>query len=139
MSKDNLDQLFDSFKNDFDIEEPNADHRQRFVAKLNTQNNPEVVTIAFHRNIWKPIVAVAASIVLIVTLFVGGQQDVYAKDLASISPEMAETQSFFTNTISNELSKFEKESNPESKLLIKDAMIQIHARKRVRNAKERFK
>ncbi|MGB1308359.1 MAG: hypothetical protein ACPG6B_05580, partial [Oceanihabitans sp.] len=58
-------------------------------------------------------------------------------DLASISPEMAETQNFFTTTIASELTKLEKETNPEAKILIQDAMLQIiRLEKQYTNLKE---
>ena len=48
------------------------------------------------------------------------------KDLASISPEMKETQTFFTNAIALEIDKLQQETSPEFKQLVDDALEQIN-------------
>lgn len=124
MSKDNLDKLFENLKNDFDTEVPELGHQMRFLDKLNNKDK-----IAFggvpRRGLWKPFIGIAASLVLMVALFFGTQQEASAKDLASISPEMAETQNFFTATISDELAKLNNETSPETKVLVDDALNQL--------------
>ena len=124
MSKDNIDKLFENLNNDFDIEVPNLGHQQRFLDKLNRKNylaSPGTPK----RSLWKPVLSVAASLVLMFALFFGTQQEASAKDLASISPEMAETQNFFTATISDELAKLNNETSPETKILVDDALKQM--------------
>ena len=123
MSKDNLDRLFENLKNDFDIEEPSLGHQQRFLDKLNNKN--KMASATPKRSLWKPILSVAASVVLMVALFFGTQQEASAKDLASISPEMAKTQNFFTATISDELAKLNNETSEETKILVDDALNQL--------------
>ena len=124
MNKDNLDKLFENLKNDFDIENPNLNHQQRFLDKLKNQNKNAVPNTA-KRSYWKPLISIAASVVLLVALFFGTQQEASAKDLASVSPEMAQTQNFFTSTISKELAKLDEESTPETAILVQDALKQI--------------
>jgi len=124
MSKDNLEKLFRNLENEFDVEMPNLNHQQRFLDKLNNQNKVATLS-APKRKYWKPFISIAASLVLLVALFFGTQQEVSAKDLASVSPEMAETQNFFTSTISNELAKLENETTPETENLVQDAMKQM--------------
>ena len=124
MNKDNLEKLFENLKNDFDFENPNLNHQQRFLDKLKTQNKNAVPNIA-KRSYWKPLISIAASVVLLVALFFGSQQQASAKDLASVSPEMAQTQNFFTSTISKELAKLDEESTPETAILVQDALKQI--------------
>jgi len=126
MSKDNLDKLFQNLENEFDIEMPNLNHQQRFLDKLNNQDKTGVLPFT-KLSYWKPFISIAASVVLLVALFFGTQQEVSAKDLASVSPEMAQTQNFFTSVISNELAKLENETTPETEILVKDAMKQIEA------------
>jgi hypothetical protein len=124
MSTDNLDNMFKNLQGNFDLEEPKDDHKKRFMAKLNDQNK----TAQVHKKgwtIWKPLLGVAASIVLIIALVIGNNQDASATGLASVSPEMAVTQDFFTSTISAELKKLENASNPETKVLIQDALNQM--------------
>ena len=124
MSKDNIDKLFENLNNDFDIEVPNLGHQQRFLDKLNRKNDLASPGTT-KRSLWKPVLSVAASLVLMFALFFGTQQEASAKDLASISPEMAETQNFFTATISDELAKLNNETSPETKILVDDALKQM--------------
>jgi len=123
IKKDNLEKLFDNLQHTFDVEEPTLDHEKRFLKKLNKQEVADVTKPK--QNFWKPLLGIAASIAILVSVFIGTQKDDSVYDLASISPEMAETQNFFTSTIASELTKLEKETNPETKLLISDAMIQM--------------
>ena len=125
MSTDNVNKLFEDLKDNFDIEEPNADHTKRFLNKLNENSNRISDSQSKSRNLWRPLLGVAASILLIVTLFVGINQQETVRDLASVSPEMAKTQTFFTSAISEELKNLDNASNPETKTIIKDALIQI--------------
>jgi len=121
MSKDNLDQLFEQFKNDFDVEDPRNNHQDRFLEKLNSQSKSNRPKSVF----WKPMLAIAATIVLLLVLTIGNQQNSNVRDLASVSPEMAETQDFFTSSIELELKKITDESSPETQSLIKDALKQM--------------
>ncbi len=65
MKKDNIDTLFENLKNDFDIENPNLNHQQRFLDKLKNQNKVADSTIT-KRSYWKPLLRIAASVVLLV-------------------------------------------------------------------------
>ena len=125
MNENNLNTIFKNLKSDFDAEEPNGGHENRFLTKLNNQNR-EVITLTQPKsNFWKPFLSIAASIVLIVTVFIGINKNNEPHDLASISPEMAETQNFFTNAISVEIEKLNNELTPEFQDLVVDALFQI--------------
>ena len=123
MSKDNLDTLFEQFKNDFDLEEPRENHQRRFLDKLNHREK------RIHRkakpNFLKPLLGLAASMILLIALTIGNQNSNDARDLASVSPQMAETQDFFTSTIEFGLKKITEESSPETQTLIHDALKQM--------------
>lgn len=93
MKKDNLEHLFKHLESDFDIESPNKGHEKRFLSKLNNKAG-DVSTKYTIRSLWRPITGIAASIVLLISVFIGLNQDNNTLDLASISPEMAQTQSF---------------------------------------------
>ncbi len=121
---DNLNNLFQDLQGHFDTEEPGKDHEKRFLSKLNEQNTIAHTTTKQRFN-WKPLLGIAASIVLIIALVFGNSQEASATGLASVSPEMAKTQDFFTSTIAVELKKLEKATNPETKLLIQDALNQM--------------
>ena len=123
MSKDNLDKLFENLKNDFDTELPQLGHQDRFLEKLKNQNNTKQSSRRF---IWKPFIGIAASLVIMLGLFFGIQTESVARDLASVSPEMAQTQSFFMATITEELDKLNNEKSPETKVLIEDAIKQLN-------------
>jgi septal ring factor EnvC (AmiA/AmiB activator) len=123
MKKDNIDQLFENLNQDFDIEMPNLGHEQRFLDRLNSNNN--LVETKPKKSYWKPLLAVAASVVLCFSLFTVLQQKPEVKDLASVSPELSKTQDFFTSAIAQELSKLNEERTPETEALISDALKQI--------------
>ncbi|KJD33046.1 hypothetical protein PK35_08755 [Tamlana nanhaiensis] len=123
MSKNNIDNLFKNLENKFDVAQPNTGHENRFLEKLN--NTPKAKTIAFKKSFWKPIMGIAASLVLIFTFVLNTNKPETALDLASVSPKMAQTQDFFTVTINEELNKLNNEKSPEVQGLIKDTMFQI--------------
>ena len=126
MKKDNIDKLFGTLENEFDIHTPESGHQNRFLEKLKQQQ-----TIADSSkqksSYWKPFLAVAASIVLCFSIFTFmQQQEPEIKDLASVSPELSRTQDFFTLAIQNELATLEAERSPETEELINDALKQLH-------------
>ncbi len=128
MSKDSIDKLFEKHKNDFDIESPGLNHTERFLNKLNKQGELQLVKVdKQRRRLWKPLIGVAASVMLLIALFIGSQQDESYRELANVSPKMAETEDFFTSTIAEELSKIENENAPEVQVLIQDTMARIKA------------
>lgn len=125
MQKDTIDELFDNLKGEFDINEPKKDHELRFSEKLkandvalNDSNKSSGIN-------WKPFLSIAASVVICLGLFMALKNDPEVLDLASVSPEMSETQDFFTTTIENELKKLNKERSPLTEQIITDALEQI--------------
>ena len=125
MEKDNLDSLFDDLKNQFDIETPQNNHEQRFLDKLKSNDIASTEVKKISRFNWKPFLAIAASIIICLGLFTTLQNEPEDLDLASVSPEMSETQDFFTATSENELKKLNKERSPLTEQIITDALIQI--------------
>ncbi|MBC3758769.1 hypothetical protein H7U19_10170 [Hyunsoonleella sp. SJ7] len=127
MNKDNLDELFENLKEEFDVETPSVDHEQRFLNKLQTNSGPRLVEAPKQRRrLWKPLIGVAASIVLLIALTLGAPKTNEIRDLASVSPEMAEAQNFFSATISEELNKLNAESDPNAQVLIQDAIKRLN-------------
>jgi len=123
MSDEKLNTLFENMKDGFDIEVPNAGHELRFLDKLKQQTLADNATSK--RHVWKPLLGIAASIVLILSLTFGIQSTDEVKDLANVSPEMENTQTFFTNAIATEIEKLNQETSPEFKQLVDDALVQI--------------
>jgi len=118
--KDNLEHTFKSLKNQFDIEEPSIGHFNRFEAKLNSKptSNKSFKLYSY--------VAVAASVILMIGVWMGASFSNKGMQLASISSEMEETQSYFITTIQKELSTIENERNTTTEQLINDALLQIN-------------
>ena len=68
MNKDNLNIIFKNAEGQFDTEEPAVGHKQRFLDKLNNQNTVVVAQKKSVFKLWKPILGVAASVVLLLTI-----------------------------------------------------------------------
>ena len=108
----------------FDLEDPNTGHEKRFLARLRAQQDEQSGGSASSTP-WKPFLMIAASIVLMFVLVIGSGSGA-ERDLASVSPELANTQDFFTTAISAELEKLNSEDSPEFQDLIVDALFQIN-------------
>ncbi|GAA4326881.1 hypothetical protein GCM10023115_56610 [Pontixanthobacter gangjinensis] len=125
MKNNDFDELLEGL--DFDIEEPHTGHRERFFKKLDQEvSKPEEKGKV--RRLWAPIMAIAASFLLAFFLlgeFVAPTASAKNADLASISPEMKQTQEFYTGLIQKELNILEAESSPETKVIIDDALQQM--------------
>lgn len=110
----------------FDIQEPSAGHRERFFEKLEKQAPPKKTSYTRVRNLWGPLLGIAAGFALAVLL-----TGIYLKpqsnygELASVSPEMKETQLFYTSLIERELKNIEEEKSPETQAIVTDAMVQM--------------
>ncbi|WP_111709228.1 hypothetical protein [Lutibacter citreus] len=120
--KDNLDNIFKNIEGTFDIEEPTIGHFNRFEAKLN-----KVTTKPLKRR--KKIytfMAIAASFVLFFGIWIGANFNNSGMELAEISPEMQETQSYFVSLIEKELETIELARNNNTEVLISDALKQIN-------------
>lgn len=119
--KDNLENIFNKFENQFDIEEPTIGHFNRFEKKLNTNKTKHKNSF----NIFSKI-AIAASIVLFVGIWIGQSFNSNSgMELAQVSTEMEETQSYFVSTIHKELETIEDERNADTEAIINDALEQL--------------
>ena len=75
MQKDSIDELFDKLKGEFDINEPNKDHELRFLNKLKAYDvvaNDTEKSVGFN---WKPFLAIAASVILCLSVFITLQNE----------------------------------------------------------------
>lgn len=124
MKKDTITTLFSELEGKFDTELPNSSHENRFLEKLKQQNKA-VVASPKRLGYWKPFLAVAASIILCFSIFTVMQQEPELLDLASVSPELSQTQSFFTTAIQQELASLEAQRSPETEDMINDAMKEL--------------
>ena len=102
MKHDNIDDLFDRLKGQFDFIEPDIGHETRFLEKLETKSIP---LNSSRKPFWKPFIGIAASFALILSLGIFSHESQAANDLASVSPEMQKTQDFFTLSINKDALK----------------------------------
>ncbi len=130
MKKDKIDQLFKNTQGDFDVKELPFGHQQRFLNKLqaSTQSVRRKDEDNSKSGTWKMVFRVAAIFAIV---FVAGnflwsiqiQQD--PTGLASVSPKMAQTESFFISAINKELQTLKEEETAETKKIVEDALFQI--------------
>lgn len=113
---DSLDQLFEKFENQWDVQEMNSDHQLDFFNKLN-KKQPKKKNYA----VW----AIAASILVLlsVSLFYNNTQK--PKEFKFASKETKRTDSIFSILIDNELIKLKEKSSPENQQIINDALKQM--------------
>lgn len=124
MKKDNIDQLFNRLGGEFDTASPSAEHKAKFLEKLQTTREelPEVKVRRLQW--WKPLL-VAASVLFIAGVLFTNTNSPEAKQLADISPEMEKAQEFFTRTIERELFEIKKLNTPATEKLVNDAMLRM--------------
>ena len=118
MKKENkkLDQLFEKFENQWDVESPESNHEQRFEQKLKSKKSN-----------WKRFVSIgiAASIVLILGLSIFNTTPKKTEELQFASKETKQTDSIFTILIEKELEKIKEKKSPENEKIIADALKQM--------------
>ncbi len=120
--KDNLENRIKELANQFDIAEPSIGHFDRFEAKLSQKEDRKV--IQWNPNTWKWL-TVAASVLLLVGFWFGNYSAKAGMELADISPEMEETQTFFMASIQKEVEKINLQRNENNAEIIDDAFAQL--------------
>ncbi len=122
---DPMEELFKRLEGSFDTEETPVDHQRRFLEKLQASNAATPKKTSSFSNWWKPL-SIAATIILLITLgFNVNRGETEQDGLAGISPEMEQTESFFVNTINQELEILKSFENEDSKALVTDAMLRM--------------
>lgn len=125
MKNKDFDKVFEGLN--FDIEEPHSGHKERFFKKLD-QRFEAPQKKGKLRSLWTPVLAIAASFLLAFFLlgeFYGNNSLGRHSDLAGISPEMKQTQEFYTGIITRELNVLNAEKTPETEAVINDALVQM--------------
>ncbi len=126
MQEEDLEGLFEELRDSFDYEEPEEGHRERFIARLHPDSR--LVKPALKRiGQWK-IAAIAASLVILVTLGIGFLQSrpSLEQQLARFSPEISESQLYFASLIEEQVKELQLENSPETKQLIEDTLLQMN-------------
>jgi hypothetical protein len=119
--KDNIEELFNKPASSFDIAATPPGHKNRFMEKLQNQNK---APIPKNINWWRPL-AIAASIAVLIAV---GSMSLYnnqGDELAKLSPELRETESFFITTIKAELAVLETYKSPETETIITETLTEI--------------
>lgn len=115
-----LEKTFKNLQNDFDFVEPNIGHFERFENKLKgLQEGRKNNNISWY---W---LAVAASIILFVGIWVGNTNAQDNVQLGELSPKMEETQNFYLAAIQKEINLIESQKNPQNQKIIDDAFVQL--------------
>ena len=113
----NLNDLFDQFKDQWDTQEPELGHQQRFLNRLEGKKKNSNIP-------YRLFLPIAAAILILFGIFINDRMDVFGSEQeVAISPKVQETQMYFASVIKNELAKIEKEKDsPETKQLVQDAL-----------------
>lgn len=106
------------FNQNFDTAEPSLGHFNRFEKRLANQKT------IYKPKKWKWYI-MAASFALLFTFWFASNTQNEPLQLADVSPEMAETQSYFTSVIKSEIEKINIQKTPQNKKLIDDAFIRL--------------
>ncbi|NJB70461.1 putative PurR-regulated permease PerM [Saonia flava] len=125
MKKENLETLFKNLEGSFDMEEPKVGHEERFLERLN--NNQQTVSLHKRKTWWKPL-SIAASIVLLISVGTGlffKSTPSIDEQVAEISPEASQTEFYFVNLINEQIKQLESESTPETQKIIDDTLFQL--------------
>jgi hypothetical protein len=111
-----LDQLFENLENQWDIQELDAQHDNRFSKKLALKKRKKNFGVFY---------AVAASVVVLlgITLFYPKAEN--HKELKFASKETKQTDSIFTVLIQHQLDQIEAKKSPENEKIINDALQQM--------------
>jgi arginine decarboxylase-like protein len=104
---------------DFDIEAPPMGHHQRFMERLNGNEKKK------RQFPYRTVLSIAASIVILVGIWINFNPAVTEKPLAKLSPENRETQEYFSSVIRKELAALKQESTPEAQPILDDAFRQL--------------
>lgn len=123
MSKNTLEERFKELQGQFDLAETPDGHQARFMQKLQSGTASE--SKGSFMNWWKPL-SIAASVLVIVSLgFLMRPEQAQGAELASVSPELEQAESFFVTTIEKELSTLQSYENESTKVIIEDALVRL--------------
>ncbi|NAS30239.1 hypothetical protein GTQ40_04595 [Flavobacteriaceae bacterium R38] len=123
MKNDNLEELFNQLEGKFDIDTPEEGHQERFLQKLNAQQDVVTLTNPKRKKQWR-ILSIAATLLLLVSVGIGINKNNNDPETV-ISPEIQETQIYFTSLLNEEVEKLNAASDEDTKTIIDDAMIQL--------------
>lgn len=115
--KNNFEELFNNFQGQWDSDEPALGHQQRFLKRLKNKKKKKSDNF-----LYKLVIPAAAAILVLLGVILIYQPAAPQQQLAKVSPQVKETEMYFTSIIEKELAKVERENTPETKVLIQDAL-----------------
>ena len=122
-----LDNLFNDIKFHMDTEEPAADHKALFLKRLHKNElvlkKPKTKVIVLHH--FRSVMSIAASLLLLLGIFIGTSSDANSMELSKISEEMAHTEDYFKIAIELELEKINNNNNPDAQEILKSALSKL--------------
>ena len=122
-----LDNLFNDIKFHIDTEEPTAAHRALFLKRLHKNElvtkKPKTKVIVL--NHFRSVMSIAASLLLLLGIFIGTSSDANSMELSKISEEMAHTEDYFKIAIELELEKINNNNNPNAQKILKSALSKL--------------
>ena len=126
MKDENIEKLFRDLEGHFDTEEPVEGHQDRFLDKLDASQGTVSINRKKPTSWWKPL-SIAASIILLCALTIGlpALNPSTEQQLANISPEVSETQLYFTSLIEQQVSELQAASTPQTEQLITQVLAQL--------------
>lgn len=112
---------------DFDIAEPSPRHEDRFREKLRKRPKKAKPQDKGVIRMWLPVMAIAASFLVAVLVLQGiiTNPFIQEQELANVSPEMKQTQEFYSSVIRTELAALQEQKTPETEAVINDALVQL--------------
>jgi len=113
--EDNFNNFFS--ETDFDFQEPQAGHKNRFEQKLNQSKKTTKVS-------WKWL-SVAASVFLVLGFWLGNTHQIKQPKLADTTPKIEKVQDFFVATINQKLKKVEGNRSLETEMIIEQALNEL--------------
>lgn len=111
-----LDQLFENLENQWDIQELDPHHNNRFSEKLALKKRKKNYGFLY---------AVAASVAVLVGITMFYPKADHPKELKFASKETKQTDSIFTVLIEHQLDQIKAKRSPENEKIINDALQQM--------------
>lgn len=123
MSNDAMKDMFTRLKDELETQEPATGHKNRFADRLQQRIAAQEKKTSWFS--WRPLSIAASVIVLLGFGLFFIEAEPQEADLASVSAEMQQTQSFFTGAINQELEALQSLETPETKKMVDDAIKQL--------------
>ena len=129
--KDEIDELFGRLEHQWDDAEPNTGHKQRFLEKLELNDNSSRVQKS-NSKVWK-LISIAATLALLITVGIQfiqrdkqqPQSQITVKEAIEKPISVKRTEFYFSALVNQEIEKITKISSPKTKKLVDDLNTQL--------------